>query len=521
MGLLAKINAEMRSTREEKRTIGGAPWAPWLSAGFGGRDSFAIGGLVHPSRGVLGEEAVLGLHSVYSCIDYIASSLTRCKIKVYRQLPDGTAQRVPNSGLLGSDIAGGGPQPPGGGSLRDWVYQGSYSVLAHGTAWGLVTNRSKIPGIDGLGLPTGIAWLPAGRVSVTDDEMQPENPARARVYYNGRLMDRGDLVMMRGLTVPGQLAGMSPMRLFMTLHQQGLDALKYSADWFQNGGFPPGTFQNMYEQIDDEQAREIRRRLTDSVRLRQPLVYGSDWEYKPLDVPPDEAIFIKGMQLNAAQIASIYHVPAWRVGGLVSDSMTYKNQASDMQDFITNGLGPWIACWESLLTSMLPASQYARLDPAPLQMMDPQTRSQVNSSQRNTGERTVNELRAEDDLGPLEGGDDPIPLSVLEKMLARTALIPNSYDKLTTPESDATVAQLEDLQAKGLVADSGKPPVGMTAQQYLGQQLISGRALQPSQLSPAHEQLIGVTIAQQQVIRELSRKLDGLLDELEAKTNGR
>ena len=156
---------------------------------------------------------------------YIADAIASLPIKVYRQMSDGQSQRIWNSSLLGSPIAGGGPQVTG--TLYDWLFTGSSSALLWGNAWGLITNRSGIPGPDGNGLPTGVAWLPPDRMSIQDDEQQPENPLRARVYYQGRLMDRADLIHLPAFTVAGRLEAISPIRAFALLWAQGLDALKY------------------------------------------------------------------------------------------------------------------------------------------------------------------------------------------------------------------------------------------------------------------------------------------------------
>ena len=119
-------------------------------------------------------------------------------------------------------------------------------------------------------------------MSVQDDAQQPWNPFRSKVYLQGHLMDREELVHVRAFTIPGRLEAISPMRAFATLYMQGAGALGYSADWFKNGGFPPGTFQNMSEEVDAASAREIRQRLTETLRSHEPLVYGKDWDYKPV-----------------------------------------------------------------------------------------------------------------------------------------------------------------------------------------------------------------------------------------------
>lgn len=458
MSLLDKINIE-------SRTIGGVPWQPWRNPYW----KFNVGGPVHPSRsGSNSQDTVLGLAAVYASVRFLADAIASLPIKVYRRLPDGTSQLVMSSMLLGDEISGGGPQVSG--SMYDWLFEGSTSALLHGNAWGLITNRSGIPGADGNGLPTGIAWLPPERVSVQDDEQQPENPLRARIYYNGRLMDRTELIQMKAFAVAGRVEGISPIRYFATLWQQGLQALQYSSDWFANGGFPPGTFQNVSEEVTESQSNEIRRRLTDAIRLRQPLVYGSDWDYKPITVPQDEATFITAMQLNATQIAAIYGVRAQRVGGTRNDGLAYSNQTEDMLDELQNTLRPWLRRWEFVLTSMLPSTQFAKFDTDSFLKMDPKTRTGVYEIQRNIGTRTVNELRAEDDKPPLKGGDDPFALQIQERMMATTRSIPKDFMPNIILEADRIAAMLEHMAEIGLTNPVAEQtaPIGKSAEGYLG-----------------------------------------------------
>ncbi len=378
--------------------------------------------------------------------------------------------------LLGSPVAGGGPQVSG--TLYDWLFAGSVAALLHGNAWGLITNRSGIAGADGQGLPTGISWLPPERMDIQDDEVQPENPLRARIYYMGKLMTRSDLVHLPAFTIPGRLEGISPLRMFSMLWGQGADALRYSASWFENGGFPPGTFQNISEEVDDTQARQIRQRLTDAIRLRQPLVYGRDWDYKALTVPPNEAAFIQAMQLNATQVAAIFGVQPHRVGGTRADGLTYSNVTMNTLDEITTTLRPWLTRWEHLLTSLLPSTQYVKFDVDDLLRMDPKNRNEVYQIQRNIGTKTANEIRAEDDLPALVGGDDPIALPVLERMIATTRSIPNSILPLVTIEADRIAALLEHMAELGLtnpVAEQAAP-INKSAESYLGGLITQIRA---------------------------------------------
>jgi HK97 family phage portal protein len=476
MKLLDKINTEHRARLAvtERRTIGGVPWRPWASPYFGGRNAFAVGGPRSPTEALGEQEGMLGLSAVWGCCRHIADSVASLPIKTYRRSGDGSATRI-STALLGDEVAGGGPQITG--SLYTWIFEATAACLLHGSCFGLITNRSGLTGPDGLGLPTQVAWLEPQHVSVQNDPMMPCDPRRAKVFYMGRRIDQSELVHLKAFAVPGKLEGISPLRAHASLWALGHGAREFAADFFANGGHPPGIMRNVSEEVTESQANEIRRILTDTIRLHQPLVIGSDWEFSPLSIPSDERMFVLSRQMTATEVAAIYGVPPWRVGGIKGGSLTYASQVQDASDELQNCFRPWLRRWESLLTGMLPASQYAVFDGDAYLKTDPETRSKIHATQRETGERNVNELRAEDDLGPVQGGDDSIPLAALTGMLRSTRAIPKSLLPLLDLEADRVAGLIESMQQQdpGLVASTGKPPVAMNAEQYLGQMITSGR----------------------------------------------
>lgn len=270
MGLLDRIAA----SREERRAIQ-VPWRPWDSPYV----PYSAGGPAHPSQMVVGVEHALRLGPLYAGARLIADMVASLPIQQYRKLPNGDPVKVTTGQLL--------TQPSAMGTIYDWVHMAMVSLILQGNAMGLITGR------DGYGYPTGIEWLPMDRVEVIEDDDQPWNPLRARILFHGTQLNRADLFHIRAFSVPGKVLGLSPLRLFMNLINSGQDALEYGASWYRAGGWPPGTFQNTEIEVDSEQADEIRRRLSNSIRRREPLVYGRDWDYKPVSVPPSEAQFLE------------------------------------------------------------------------------------------------------------------------------------------------------------------------------------------------------------------------------------
>jgi HK97 family phage portal protein len=452
VGLIERIQA---ASRPEQRVIGGVPWRPWDSPFW----KFSAGGPAHPTRSFYGQDEALGLPALYSGARLLADSVASLPIKIYsRAGSDGLATRWRGPSLF--------DQPSVTGTPFDWLFTAMTSLVLQGNAWGFITGR------DGYGFPTGIEWIPPDDVNCMDDEMQPWNPLRTRIYVYGRLMDRSELFHIKAFSVAGRTEGISLLRAFALTILSGMEAQRYGTDWYRAGGFPPGTFQNTEIEIDDDQAESIRSMLTATIRRREPLVYGRDWDYKPVTVPPSEAQFVDAMRMNATQIASVLGLPPDRIGGTRGDSLTYSTvEQSTLQ--VIESLRPWLVRLEHAFFQLLPANRYCRFDSDALLKTDLKTRTEIYTQQRHIGLRTTDELRDLEDLEPLPGtaGGENIPLDVMIAMARSIRGIPNSMLANITLEMDLAADRLEKMQKEGLTPPDmpGVPPVSTTPAQELGQ----------------------------------------------------
>lgn len=345
---------------------------------------FNVGAPAYTTGYNASESDALSLWAVFASVRLLADSVASLPLHLYRDLGD-RRQRVRASSLF--------DRPSAYGTQYDWVYQCMTSLLLHGNAYGLITSR------DGYGYPTTIEWLRADRVSC----IEGDSPYSAQWYYNGRELNSENLFHLRAFTLAGHLLGVSPIRQFALEISSGLSALKYGNDWFDNGGIPPGTFKNANATVDQTQADLIKARLVQAIHSRQPLVYGQDWDYNPIAVPPEEAQFLASMKLTASQIAAIYDVPPERVGGERGGSLTYATEEQDQIRFATS-VQKWCTRLEHAFFGLLPERQYVRFNVDAMIRTDIKTRHDVFKIDREIGLKSIDELRMLDDLEPLPNG---------------------------------------------------------------------------------------------------------------------
>ncbi len=353
---------------------------PWESGGSG------------PRQPTVTQDRALKLSYVYAAHRHIADRIATLPLKAYRRVGD---ERVPMSSL-----------PPllrfleDEGTLVTWMTSCVMSLASQGNTIGLIVNR------DGFDYPTDVRWRPRHEFWVDDDA-----PGRPQWYWNGRKIDRSELVHIPWLTVPGRTLALTPIQHAAAVVNAGLNAQEYGNDWFAAGGVPPGTFKNSEAEITEEQARAIKGRLVSAIRTREPIVYGRDWDFTAITIPPGDAQFVESQNLSGGQIASIYGLAPDEVGAPSANSLTYSTEET-RGIRRSSDLSPWMIRIESALSAVLPERQYVRFNAdAPIRA-DLKTRWEVYQIQRSLGAVSINEIRAREDLPALpagQGGDTYTP----------------------------------------------------------------------------------------------------------------
>jgi hypothetical protein len=197
-------------------------------------------------------------------------------------------------------------------------------------------------------------------------------------------------------------------------------------------------------------------------------VYGRDWDYHPVTVPPSEAQFLEAMQMNATQLAAVYGLPPDRVGGKRGDSLTYSTvQQGALQ--IIEALRPWIVRLETAFFKLVPQNRLVRFNSDALLKTDLAERANIYRTWREIGFMPIDEMRDTEDLEPLPHsiGKDTIPLEAIVAMARSVRAIPNELLPQVTLEQRLLIEYLQELnldQAPTGLPPGGAAPAGVGAQ---------------------------------------------------------
>jgi HK97 family phage portal protein len=347
--------------------------------------------------------------AVWACMNLVSTIAECMPIEAF----DGdtpSKQKMPLPRWL-ADLGGDGY------GLPDWCYQAVISAMGRGNIFGLVPDGARDAR---MGTPTQIVLQHPDEVTVFEP-YDPSEPATWR--FKGQEVARSRVWHKRVHPIPGRLLGASPIEYGAGIISLGVATTKFGLLWFVDGAHPSGILTTD-ARLDEPKAKTAKERFMAALRgTREPLVLGGGWKFQPIQVKPNESQFLETQGFTSAECCRLFGPGfAELFGYATGESLTYANIEQRSLDVLTYAADPWLVRLERMLTSLLPAGRNVKFNRKGLLRTDLLTRMRAHEIALRNRMGTVNEARAEEDLPPLDGGDElpavaspasaPTPVSV-------------------------------------------------------------------------------------------------------------
>lgn len=258
------------------------------------------------------------------------------------------------------------------------------------------------------------------------------------------------------------LLGLSPIYACALAALQSLKIQRNSLKFFENMSRPSGiltTEQRISDVVAKEMGQQWATQYT-GLNSGKVAVLGSGLKYEAMSVSADDAQLIEQLQFTAIMVCSVFHVPPYMVGA--GTMPPYNNIEALNQQYYAQALQSRIGQMECSLDDGLElydtANPYCvRLDVKALLRMDTAARYKAHSDSILGGWMKPNDARADEDLPPVEGGDQcylqqqNYSLAALAKRDAAApapaANAPGSQPQLTGPKPAAAPAEEDPDEA--------------------------------------------------------------------------
>lgn len=359
----------------ETRAVRDPAWGRWAKGGDLGL----------PGRPVDSHTA-LGLLSVFGCVQLIADSISTLPVDV---LQDNQPQPLP---LWLDDAAQ--------MDRIDLFTSALVSLLLEGNAFLVPTrdNRGRVVRVDPIA-PNRVD------VDAATSGSQPTFKVAGQEFP-------GEMLMIRGLMMPGHLRGVSPIEFARQSIQMGLGAQEQAQRFYSQGAITPGVIHSKSD-LSVEQMREIRDQWLAShagaSKSHLPIVLTGETSFEAIAVSPEAAQFLESRQFTDAQIAGqLFLVDPSMLGISTGGStLTYQNLEQRGHHLVRHSLLRWVIRLERGFSRLLNPGQQLKFNVNGLMRGDLTSRynSYKTAAEINTllgaPLLSVQEMRDFEDLGPM------------------------------------------------------------------------------------------------------------------------
>lgn len=392
----------------------------------------AVGGLTSAGVRVTPEKA-MQMATVFACVRVISEAIASLSIGVYERQEGNRKQELPNHpayALLKYT-------PNDFQSRYNFMQFYAASLLLRGNAY-----AEKIIGYDGQ--VESLRPLLPNRMTT---KILPNNTVR--YHYNElngskTIFLPGELFRVNGLSLDG-FTGLSVIEHCRETFGGALQTQEYANRFFANDARPGGVLTSdkpMSEEVkksNKEQWEKAHKGASNAHKVA--ILYGMTWQ--SIGMSNADAQFLETRKFSRSEICGLYGVPPHMIGDL--DRATFSNIEHQDISFYKHTVRPHTINIEQSMNRdvILEDDVYAEFNMDAVLRGDTKTRGEFYSKALGSGGSpawmTPNEVRAKENLNPIEGGDElPKPTNTAQGQMDSEPDANNDGDNSENDNKDNT-----------------------------------------------------------------------------------
>lgn len=343
-------------------------------------------------------DRAMRLSAVFACLRLISEAIATLPLDTF--VRNGGARRPhrPRPDYLSFE--------PPQGSRVDYLSQLLLSLLTDGNAY-ILTPRDR------MGVPVDLFVLDPAAVKVARKQ--------GKVAYTvfGQPVSDRDLMHIKGMTLPGELTGMSPIGYARETIGIGLAAQDYGRAMLENGAtpsmaikVPPGPDGGLGKDAKDRAQRIVKTWNDTHQGPRNAGKVGvllGGAEPVPFSINPDDAQYLETRQFQVPDIARIFGVPPHLIADASNSTSWGSGLAEQNLAFGQFSLRPWLERIETAHTRLLSThglpDVFVKLNLDALLRASLKDRYDSYAVGINSGFLSANDARALEDMSPVPNGD--------------------------------------------------------------------------------------------------------------------
>ncbi len=361
-------------------------------------DDFWYSSLGALGNGPISVELALQLDMFFACVRVLTESVGILPFILHRRLEDGGKERATDDPRY---------------NLLRWQPDGRTTAQSY---WEMVVLHMLLRGAHTAVKVRGRDGVLERLVPLHPDRVKAEETESGRIVYHYRDL-RGVLSTYRADQVFRvtflTMDGMQPLSVLSAAARAvrlGLEAEHYAQAAFTNDPTSQLAIINKTGFKTTEARAKFRESLVErgtGANRHKPLVIEGDGDVKQLSLSMEDLQLLQTRLFEGRSIARVMRVPLHMVGDL--ERSTNNNIEHQGIEFVTLDLSPWLVRIEQAVKLQLFTDEpdlSAEFLTDALVRGDMKSRYEAHASSLTTGWKTVNEVRATENLNPIEGGNE-------------------------------------------------------------------------------------------------------------------
>lgn len=338
----------------------------------------------------INEDTAVSLSAVWGCVKLLSDTFASLPFHVYKEDASGKSSDYNHQVYKLLKY-----QPVQGMTSYTWRSLAMSKVLLHGNFYAYIERDTRFTPINLIPILTDVKCeVIKGDLYYffSQDDKDFKVP-----YYN--------MLHIKGYSEDG-IKGKSVIQSHRDTLAINSSAIKASKDFYEKGAKLDG-YLATDQVLREDTYKKVKESFNNRSSERVPLL-DAGLQYKPIKLTPQDAQYIDTRKFEELDIARIFRVPPHMIG--IMDRATWSNVEALGIEFSKYTMLPHCNNWEQEIDMKLLKENerdmyYSRFSLEGLMRADIKTRYESYKVAIQNGIKSINEVRALEDLNPIDGGD--------------------------------------------------------------------------------------------------------------------
>lgn len=359
------------------------------------------------------EASAMRIAAVLTCVSLVSRTVASLPLKVYERSEDGRSKQPAANHPLARVLS----QPNSWQTRGEFLQMLQAHLMLRGNAYAWINRNSVVRN----GAIEALVPLHPDRVEV--EQRSDWSLAYLLTQRSGQKVSipADEILHLRGLSTDG-VVGRSVLQDARDVIGIAQATQAHAGSYWAGGGVPDVALRHPRALGD-----KARKNLEESYAAtygsgenkRRWIILEEGMEIEPISITAEDAQFLETRKFQRSEICGLFHVPPHLIGDTEKSTSWGTGIEQQTIGFVNFAIRPWLVAWEQRIWRDLIAprergaaapSVFVEFAIDGLLRGDAAARGQFYTQMRQIGAMSANDVRALENLNPVDGGDDYRPL---------------------------------------------------------------------------------------------------------------